>query len=198
MSFSFFLYGAYDEDQTSHSRFKEFVIKKEKAYAKGSLYTLSCGLNLMTTVGDTVIPGNLVELGGPESYLSILDSLSGYNPSSLKKSLVLRERLFVSTTEAQPVETQTYCLNTNIKIAGLRQLDTEELSGAVGQQNATLVDKLTERQKTYIQRLSQAKGREIVPVDLALYRELMSLELIVDKGRRLALSRLGSEISFFL
>ena len=36
---------------------------------------------------------------------------------------------------------------------------------------------------------------DIIPIDdLTLYRELMKLELIVDKGRRLALSSLGKEV----
>jgi hypothetical protein len=63
---------------------------------------------------------------------------------------------------------------------------------------ANLLDKLTERQKTYIQRLGASLGREIVPIDLPLYRELMNLELIVDKGRRLALSKLGQEVYRYL
>jgi hypothetical protein len=57
-----------------------------------------------------------------------------------------------------------------------------------------MTSKLTEKQATYIQRLGRSSGREIVPIDLTLYRELMNLELIVDKGRRLALSKLGQEV----
>ena len=54
---------------------------------------------------------------------------------------------------------------------------------------------LTEKQITYILKLGAVKGRDIVPInDLTLYRELMKLELIVDKGRRLALSSLGKEV----
>jgi hypothetical protein len=61
-----------------------------------------------------------------------------------------------------------------------------------------LPDRMSERQKTYIRRLGRSTGREIVPIDLDLYRELMKLELIVDKGRRLALSSLGRELLKFL
>ena len=54
---------------------------------------------------------------------------------------------------------------------------------------------LTEKQKSYVVKLGSAKGRDIVPInDLSLYRELMKLELIVDKGRRLALSSLGKDV----
>ena len=61
-----------------------------------------------------------------------------------------------------------------------------------------LTEKLTERQRLYVQRLGSTQGREIVPIDLGLYRELMNLELIVDKGRRLALSKLGQEVFRYL
>lgn len=58
-----------------------------------------------------------------------------------------------------------------------------------------LMHELTPRQTTYVKRLSQVTGREIVPIDLDLYRELLKLGLIVDKGRRLALSKLGKEVA---
>ena len=58
-----------------------------------------------------------------------------------------------------------------------------------------LTQQLTGRQKAYVLKLGAAKGRDIIPVDdLSLYRELMKLELIVDKGRRLALSSLGKDV----
>lgn len=95
-------------------------------------------------------------------------------------------------------QAQTYCLNSDKKISGLQRIVDEKLSIPLPGVSNDLIGKLTERQKTYIQKLAQARGREIVPVDMALYRELMSLELIVDKGRRLALTKLGTEISLFL
>lgn len=198
MKYSFFLYGVYDEQQKCHSRFKEFIIRKEKAYVKGSLHVLSCGLGLLSTDGHSVVPGHLVEIECPESYLAILDVLSGYDPLAPKKSFVHRQSLLVSVVEAQPIETQAYCINPEKKINGIRKLEGADLHSYFSKPSDSLIDKLTDRQKTYIQKLAQAKGREIVPVDMALYRELMSLELIVDKGRRLALTRLGTEISLFL
>lgn len=198
MNSSFFIYGVYDEDQKCHARFKNFIVKKEKAYTKGSLHVLSCGLGLLSPEGQSVIPGHLIELEIPDSYWPILDMLSGFDASSAKKSFVHRQPVSVSLLEAQPLQTQAYCINPEKKIAGIKRLEGEELHAYFEKPTACLIDKLTERQKTYIQKLAQAKGREIVPVDMALYRELMSLELIVDKGRRLALTRLGSEISLFL
>lgn len=87
MTFSFFLYGVYDENQQCHSRFQEFITKKERGYVKGDLYQLYCGLPLMVTEGASLVPGHLVELECPESYLPVLDALCGYDMSSLKRIL---------------------------------------------------------------------------------------------------------------
>lgn len=76
---------------------------------------------------------------------------------------------------------------TERKFASLRELLGEKLK-----------TDLTEKQKDYILRLGRVSGREIIPIDLPLYRELMNLEIIVDKGRRLALSKLGHEIYRYL
>ena len=57
---------------------------------------------------------------------------------------------------------------------------------------------LQDRQKQYIHKLSHSKGRDIVPIKLDLYRELMNMEMIVDKGRRLALTPLGKEAAYFI
>lgn len=198
MNYSFFLYGVYDENQKCHPRFKDFIVKKERAYVKGSLHVLHCGLGLMSTEGQSMIPGTLVEMECPESYLPILDMLSGFDAMAPKKSFVHRQIVHASVLEAPSVEVQTYCLNPDKKIPGLRKLEGDELNMYFTNNKESVIDKLTERQKIYIQKLAQAKGREIVPVDMALYRELMSLELIVDKGRRLALTRLGTEVSLFL
>jgi hypothetical protein len=54
--------------------------------------------------------------------------------------------------------------------------------------------RLTDRQRQYIVKLGHITGRKILPIDLGLYRELMKMQLIEDKGRRVALTKLGSEV----
>jgi hypothetical protein len=196
MAYSFFLYGIYAEGQKCFSRFKNLISHSRPAYVKGTMNKLTCGLPILSTPGEDMISGQLVQLDIPESYWAILDALNGYNASNLKKSFLVRENVEVIVMEGPTVSAQTYCLNSarSSHVAELISSGWENvLESSVG-----LVEKLTERQKTYLQKLSQAKGREIIPVDMALYRELMSLELIIDKGRRIALTRLGLEISHFL
>lgn len=57
-----------------------------------------------------------------------------------------------------------------------------------------LSEQLTEKQRSYVVKLGKCSGRDIVPIDLNLYRELLKLELVVDKGRRLALTPLGQNV----
>ncbi len=72
---------------------------------------------------------------------------------------------------------------------------TTSIRKAIPQSIEALVHELTSRQAGYVKRLSQILGREIVPIDLDLYRELLKLGLIIDKGRRLALTKLGKEVA---
>ena len=66
-------------------------------------------------------------------------------------------------------------------------------------ENPPLPSRLNEKQKHYLGKLSAITGREILPIhDLTMYRELMKLELIVDKGRRIALSKFGHEVCRYL
>lgn len=197
MGYAFFLYGIYDEGQKCFPRFKNFITSSRPAYVKGNLYKLSCGLPLLAPGGEDVISGNLVELEIADSYWAIIDALNGFNALNPKKSLIVRQAVEVHLPESAPVQAQAYSINADKKVQGLELVPGGEWQTCMSSPQA-LIERLTDRQKTYIQKLSQAKGREIVPVDMALYRELMSLELIVDKGRRLALTHLGQEISLFL
>lgn len=197
MAYNFFLYGVYDEGQKCFARFQNLIASSRPAFARGSLFKLSCGLPLLAPMGENIIPGRLVELNIEDSHWPIIDALNGYNFMNAKKSLIWRQTIEVMVPEAENVKAQTYGCNPEKKIQGSREFMNSEYS-TMTNQSQSVVDRLTERQKTYIQKLSQAKGREIVPVDMGLYRELMSLELIVDKGRRLALTNLGHEVSLFL
>lgn len=192
MGFKFFLYGVYDEGQKCFPRFQNLIVSKMPAHALGTLYKLSCGLTMLHPEGETLIPGTLVELNIEESHWKYLDALNGYDAFNLKKSFLLRKNVEVRGQGEAVINAQAYCWNSERKTTARIVTEREETAADI------LLNKLTDRQQLYIRKLSQAKGREIVPVDMALYRELMSLELIVDKGRRLALTSLGQEVSLFL
>lgn len=191
MGFQFFLYGVYDVGQKCHGRFQNIISQVRPAYTQGALYQLDCGLRFLRPEGTEVVSGHLVELNIAESHWDIIDVMNGFDSKCAKKSLLSREVITVWQQEGGSLAAQAYCLHP----------EKTHVAQLVHSENAViapLMDQLTERQQTYLKKLSQAKGREIVPVDMALYRELMSLELIVDKGRRLALTSLGQEVSHFL
>lgn len=190
MGICFFLYGVYGEGQPCHERFKNFIRKSQPAFVKASLFQLLSGLQMIASDGDHTIHGQLVELDLPESSLATFDALNGYYGDFKEKALIWRETLIVQTEQGQ-AKAEGYTLN-SAKKDQFRQVIPSDVAGS------HLFEKLTDRHKTYICKLAKAKGREIVPVDMALYRELMGLELIVDKGRRLALTPLGQEVSYFL
>ena len=64
--------------------------------------------------------------------------------------------------------------------------------------NNHIINKLTAKHVNYIKKLGTSSGRDVIPIDLDLYRELLKMELIIDKGRRLALSKLGQEVFRYL
>lgn len=193
MGFNFFLYGAYEPEQPCYGRFKNFIKNSQTAFVKGTLHQLQCGLPLLLKEGDGWTQGTAVELDIPETQWPIFDAINGcFQPA---KSFIVRESFaarMAGASDAEEFSLSTYALNPEKK---------QQTRGPVEIQNvlsSSLIHQLTERQRTYIYKLSRAKGREIIPVDMLLYRELLLLELIVDKGRRLALTNLGQEVSHFL
>jgi hypothetical protein len=65
-------------------------------------------------------------------------------------------------------------------------------------QHPPLTTQLSDSQKRYILKLGASSGRDIVPINLDIYRDLLNKGLIVDKGRRLALTNLGIEVFRYL
>ncbi|MGE5085002.1 MAG: gamma-glutamylcyclotransferase family protein, partial [Bacillota bacterium] len=148
--------------------------------------------------GGDLVPGHLVELKTCELLLSLLDEFYGYNRHDSDKSLCSREEVDVYIEgSSEPVKAWVYFLSPLKLPVNASLIKGGDWKRSIEEQ-PVLTSKLTERQATYIQRLGRTTGREIVPIDLTLYRELMNLELIVDKGRRLALSKLGQEVYRYL
>jgi gamma-glutamylcyclotransferase (GGCT)/AIG2-like uncharacterized protein YtfP len=142
------------------------------------------------------IHGELLELNSIDLMLPLLDGFYGFSSLEPQKSLHFRELIQVKDSFNNLMDCWVYFLNP-------KKLPQSAVLISNGDWKALMakpkfVDQLTSKQKTYIRKLSAVTGREVVPIDLSLYRELMKLELIVDKGRRLALSTFGYEVSRYL
>lgn len=195
----FFVIGSWTEGMLHFKKLAPFVLSYEPATIQASAYRLPIGFPVLvanpplTGIQNDEILGQLVELQYNETLLALMDTLHGVQ-ADCAKGLHTRVETQVKKSSGAMESAQVYFFNPKKLTPKATRIE-----GGVWQQvllqNPPLLDQLTEKQKTYVLKLGAVKGRDIVPInDLPLYRELMKLELIVDKGRRLALSSLGKEV----
>ena len=195
----FFVIGSWTEGMLHFQKLRPFIVSYEQATIKAAAYRLPVGFPVLvaensgTEAGDQII-GQLIELQSNDTLLALMDSLHGVHATDPSKGLHQRCTARITKKSGESDEAQVYFFNSK-KLSA----KAERIAGGVWQdslvQNPPLTEQLTEKQRIYVKKLGSAKGRDIVPInDLSLYRELMKLELIVDKGRRLALSPLGKEV----
>lgn len=191
-----FVVGSFAEGMVHFSRIQSFVVGAENAQAKGQLYKLKVGFPVFTTEGNAVVLGQLLNLASSDTLWGILDELHGVNLADPQKGLYFRKSIEV-ISNGEIILAQVYDINSQkIPKTAVPFESTDWQEWMVN--NPPLTENLSADQKQYIKKLGLSSGREIVPINLSLYRELMKLELIVDKGRRLALSSLGKEAFRFL
>lgn len=193
----FFVYGSLSEGHVHFEKIKDFILSTEKAILSASAYRLKVGYPVIVEDGTDQVPGLLVTLKMTDVLLALLDQFHGLNLYEPSKSLHFRKEVIVQT-DSGAVACSAYFLNPTKLPKSAARIEGGNWEESLRQMPA-MTHSLTERQKHYIVKLGQVTGRNIVPInDLALYRELMNLELIVDKGRRLALSKLGHEVYRYL
>lgn len=198
----FFVIGSWTEGMLHFQKLVPFIVSYEQATLSAQAYRLPVGFPVLVAensgTGADQIVGQLVELQYNETLLALMDSLHGVHMADPSKGLHERATVQITKKTGDSIDAQVYFFNPKKLTA-----KAVRIAGGVWQEslvsNPPLTEQLTEKQKTYVLKLGSAKGRDIVPInDLSLYRELMKLELIVDKGRRLALSALGKEVFSYL
>jgi gamma-glutamylcyclotransferase (GGCT)/AIG2-like uncharacterized protein YtfP len=192
----FFVYGSLSEGLVHFSKIQEFIQASNPAVAKASVYRLKVGFPVLLEDGEDPVAGQLLELRTTDFLVNLLDEFHGFHKLDGSRSLYFRREITVETALGAE-KAWSYVLNPKKLPKNATLIPGGDWKASM-QAEPPLTEKLTERQRTYIQRLGNSTGREIVPIDLPLYRELMNLELIVDKGRRLALSQMGHEVFRFL
>ena len=191
-----FVYGSMSEGLVHFNKIQEFIEKSTPASTVASAYRLKVGFPVLLDEGQDRVEGQLLELRTTEFLVNLLDEFHGFHKLDESKSLYFRREIIVFTDQGEQ-QAWAYVLNPKKLPKNATLIQGGDWKASL-QAEPPLTEKLTERQRTYIQRLGQSTGREIVPIDLPLYRELMNLEMIVDKGRRLALSKTGHEVFRFL
>lgn len=190
----FFVYGSLCEGMVHFSKIQNFVESSVLARVKATAYRLKVGFPAVVKGGSDLVPGQLMEIKASEMLVNLMDEFHGYNKMDPDQGLCTREEIDVYPEGASgSVKAWIYFLNPLKLPVNAVQIADGDWQRSLKEQPA-LTSLLSERQINYILRLGRSSGREIVPIDLGLYRELMNLELIVDKGRRLALSKFGQEV----
>jgi gamma-glutamylcyclotransferase (GGCT)/AIG2-like uncharacterized protein YtfP len=200
----FFVYGSLTEGLVHFNRIRDFVVNKVDATLTGSVYRLKVGYPVFVEQGQDTVIGQLLTIRTSDLLFNLLDAFHGVLPDNPAKSLYFRKFVNVnlkneSGTSASDLIEQAwvYILNPlKLPVDAVQIKDGDWQSDL--RATPCLPEKLSDRQKNYVLKLGASSGREIVPIDLGLYRELMNLELIVDKGRRLALSKLGLDVYKYL
>jgi hypothetical protein len=198
-----FVFGSMSTGRVHFQKISAFVTESRPGSIQAYMYKLKVGLPVAVwpTENDLgqIVTGELLSLKpDTEMLFNLLDSFHSVNRMDENKSLFLRKKIPVQVETNQFEWAWCYFMNPGHLPAGSARIDGTQWSQMMNEEKS-LIETLSDRQKTYILKLGKASGRETVPInDLTLYRELMNLELIVDKGRRLALSKLGNEVFRYL
>ncbi len=190
----FFMIGSWTEGMFHFQKLLPFIISVENATIKASVYKLPIGFPVLTNSPTHVIHGQLLELQADEALLVLLDTLHGVKRMAPEKGLHVRSTVNVTKASGEQEPAEVYFFNPQKLTSKAIFIEQGDWKKALSD-TVPLPMALTDKQRCYVMKLGCVKGRDIVPInDLTLYRELMKLELIVDKGRRLALSSLGKEV----
>ena len=192
-----FVYGSFMTGMVHHGKVQAFVKEVKPATVLGTLYRLPVGYPTLLD-GTSTIHGELLVLDGFKELIKIIDEFEGFSITTPEKSLYLRvEREVMPEGAKKPITAHAYLLNpvklpkeaTVIETGNWKEVFTKQ---------PPLSLQLNDSQKKYILKLGASSGRDIVPINLDIYRDLLNKGLIIDKGRRLALTNLGVDVFRFL
>lgn len=190
----FFMIGSWTEGMVHFQKLAPYILSFEKAYINATVYRLPVGFPVIVNQENQKVYGQLIDIKVDNTLLALMDTLHGVHPSDASKGVHIRTETVVNKNTGDSEVAQVYFFNPKKLTPKAVLLQDAEWRTSLEEQ-PPLPQTLTEKQRMYVLKLGAAKGRDIVPIqDLSLYRELMKLELIVDKGRRLALSNLGKEV----
>ena len=189
---SFFMIGSWTEGMFHFQKIQPHVVSITPGQINARIYRLPVGFPVLVEDSSELahrIDGQIVEITADDTLIAVLDSFHGVHPTDPIKSLFFRKQID---------GLNVYMINpAKLPKAAI------EISGSCWKKSISdtppLPMTLTDKQKEIVRQLGNIKGRDVVLVkDLTLYRDLMKMELIVDKGRRLALSQLGKDVFQYL
>jgi gamma-glutamylcyclotransferase (GGCT)/AIG2-like uncharacterized protein YtfP len=193
-----FVCGSMAAGMVHFNKIAPYIRSVQSARAQGAVYRLEIGYPVFIAEGSENIEGSLVRITSAEILFKVLDQFHGYSPQNPEKSLHHKKEIPVWIEEISQLEVATaYTFNPLMLPVSALPIPRGEWRKSL-EQNPALTHQLSPRQIAYIKKLGSSSGRDIIPIDMNLYRELVRLEMVVDKGRRLALTRLGQEAYHYL
>lgn len=193
MTENFVVYGSMAKGMVHWGRIAEFVRWCCDVTVQGTMYRQPSGFPVYCSEGSTAIAMELMQLEGPPVLFQLLDQLHGIHNINPELSLFHRRFVEVESVDKIKHTAGIYVINSTHLSNTAKKIDGGDWREDM-RQNPPLLQQLSERQSTYVRRLGSAVGREVIPIDTQLCRELIKLGLIVDKGRRMALTKLGREV----
>lgn len=193
---SLFIYGSLSEGMVHFEKISNYITEKSPATIKGTVYRLEVGFPVLLADGHTEIPGTLVTLKDSDMLFTVLDEFHGVSLTEPHKSLYFRNTVQVTIGDSQG---ECYCYMLNpVKLPRAATLVGDGNWQKSIEDQPPIVMTLTERHKGYIKKLAESNRRDSIVYPLDVCRDLERLQIIVDKGRRFALTSLGKEICRFI
>ncbi len=193
-----FVYGSFSEGMVHFNKISNYITETFPAQVRGSIYHLEVGYPVLVNNGSDAVFGSVVRLKDADMLFKILDEFHGYSIVEPNKSLYIRHELVaakVPTLEETVV--CAYTLNPAKLPRGATKIQDGNWLRAMSEQ-PSILQSLTERHKGYIKKLAESNRRETIVYPLDVCRDLERMQIIVDKGRRFALTNLGKEVSRFI
>jgi gamma-glutamylcyclotransferase (GGCT)/AIG2-like uncharacterized protein YtfP len=192
-----FVYGSMMKGMVHHNKLAAMVKEIKPASTEGALYRLPVGYPVMVE-GQGTVKGELLTLNSFKDIIKIIDEFEGFSPTNPDKSLNFRvEKPVLVDGAKKPSTSFLYFLNPAKLPKDATRIESGDYREVMAAQ-PPLSNQLSDSQKRYILKLGASSGRDIVPINLDIYRDLLNKGLIVDKGRRLALTNLGFDVYKYL
>lgn len=190
-----FIYGSLCEGMIHHGIIRDAIKSCEPAQIKGSIYRLDVGYPVYLLEGESVVKGYVVELQASEILASILDEFHGINIKQPNRSIYERE--FVQALIGSSMEeVQVYALRPKKLPKNAVKIETGDWELDFSSQDP-LSARFDEEEIAYIEKIGKTTGREVIPYT-TMTRQLEKKGLVIDKGRRPALTPYGKEVFKYL
>ncbi len=198
-----FVYGSFTEGLIHNAKIDKYVERREKAYVMGHAFLMPVGYPVLVfpcektkSLQPEQIQGEFLTLNAPEIVHKILDDFHGVVKANPEKGLYFKSLTNVYLEGGQ-VQSCVYNLNPKKLTKACKPIKGDQWQSVL-QAAPDYSSELNVDQIAYMKQLASIKGRETHRYNLELCRQLMKLEIVVDKGRRFSLTPLGKDILRYL